>query len=42
MTEDKGTPYGQRYSFDDDNSSSDIGFCIDPGYGNSPTKIPHP
>ena len=42
MTEDKGTPYGQRYSFNDDNFRTDIGFCIDPGYGNSPTKIPHP
>ncbi len=42
MTEDEGTPYGQRYSFDDDHSSTDIGFCVDPGYGNSPTKIPHP
>lgn len=42
MDDEGDSPYAQRYSYDNDDTSSTIGFCIDPGYGTSPTKIPHP
>ena len=42
MNDNKGDPYGQRYSYNNDHSDQDIGFCVDPGYGVSPTNIKHP